>query len=206
MVAATVPSSAFARQRGGYDTAWEIGPVIRGRNYSVGMPPHPTATRNGWAFDFPGPRRSDGHVHYVTRATGPLDGARGIRVRYRVDARRGTRFIPQETPNLAPKVSLFIQARGDDWNARRGSEFDRWYSPHGREYTLEPGVHEITIMFDENWIAVMGSDRNRAPREFLRTLQNASRVGLTFGSSSRRGHGIFATGPARFELLEFSLI
>ncbi|HLL30420.1 MAG TPA: hypothetical protein VK403_05440, partial [Allosphingosinicella sp.] len=34
--------------------AWTIGPIIRGRNHSVGMPLHPTARRGGgWYFDIP---------------------------------------------------------------------------------------------------------------------------------------------------------
>ena len=41
---------------------WEIGPIINGKNYSVGMPASPTQTSEGWAFDFP---LSPGSVHYL---------------------------------------------------------------------------------------------------------------------------------------------
>ncbi|MFB0614142.1 hypothetical protein [Aurantiacibacter poecillastricola] len=189
-----------------YAREWEIGPVIRGRNYSVNMPPHPDTAAEGWFFDFPGPRRQDGHVHYVTRRTGPLDRARGLRLRYRIDARPGTRFVPQERPDAPPLLSLYIQRAGDDWRARGDTRFHRWYSPDSRVIELTPGTHELVIWFDENWISVMGSDRDRSPREFAATLANAARIGMTFGTHGGRGHGIFATQPARFTLLDFSVL
>ena len=101
---------------------WEIGPRIRGRNYSLGMPFHPKAADDGWFFDFPGPRRADGHVHYLTRRTAPLDTARGLRLRYRIDAAPHTRFVPQESPDREATLSLFIQRAGDDWLARNGTQ------------------------------------------------------------------------------------
>ncbi|MBH5321923.1 hypothetical protein [Aurantiacibacter sediminis] len=200
------PSLALAQ--GGRDFAydWEIGPVIRGRNYSVGMPPHPVVTRDGWYFDFPGPRRRDGHVHYITRPSGPLDRARGIRIRFRIDARRNTRFVPQEHPDLHATLSLYLQENGDDWSGRGRGEFSRWYSPTAALIELTPGAHEASIMFDENWISVMGSNRNRNPREFAAMLARVGTVGITFGSRQARGHGVFATAPARFELLDFAII
>ena len=194
------------RAAGQSPQGWEIGPVIRGRSYSPGMPLHPRAARQGWYFDFPGPSRRDGHVHYVTRPTGPLDQARGIRLRYRIDTAHGTRFVPQEFPDRTAILSLFVQRAGDDWRAREQTEFHRWYSPNDRVIPLARGVHELTILFDENWISVMGSDRERSAREFAETLAHASRVGFTLGSAGGRGHGVFATGPARFTVLQFMVI
>lgn len=201
-IAGTVP--ALARREPWVE--WEIGPVVRGRNYSVGMPLHPAPLREGWFFDFPGPRRSDGHVHYVTRNTGPLDNARGLRLRYRIDARPGTRFVPQEYADRTAILSLYLQRAGDDWLARRGTQFHRWYSPHDRVVAIEPGEHELIILFEENWISVMGSDHQQSPRAFADALANAARIGFTLGSDGGRGHGVFATGPARFTLLEFAVI
>lgn len=199
------PSTLVARA-GEWVREWEIGPVIRGRNYSVNMPPHPLESAEGWYFDFPGPRRADGHVHYVTRATGPLDQARGIRLRYRIDARPGTRFVSQEYPDREPWLSLYIQRRGDDWAARGRTRYHRWYSPDSRVVPLEPGEHELTIMFEENWISVMGSDHERSPREFAAALAEAGRIGFTLGTHGGRGHGIYATAPARFTVLDFSVL
>ena len=172
--------------------AWQIGPIIDGRNYSVGMPLTPAEGRDGATFPIPGPTRADGHVHYVTLPVRDLIGAERITLRYRIDAPRGTRFLQQEAPGAAPAtLSLFIQRRGDSWRKRH--PFHRWYSPNGRTVTLAPGVHEVSIGLDENWISMMGSDVNRNPREFAQALANAGRVGFTFGGSSGRGHGVFAT-------------
>ncbi|MGB3167417.1 MAG: hypothetical protein WBA68_11650 [Alteraurantiacibacter sp.] len=201
-----MPQVALAHAGSDPATDWTIGPVIRGRNYSAGMPLHPTEAGRGWFFDFPGPRREDGHVHYVTRATVPLDRARGLRLRYRIDARPGTRFVPQEHPDLPGTISLYIQRAGDDWNGRGATEFSRWYSPGQTVRELSAGEHEIVILFDENWRSVMGSNRRRNPDAFRDALANAATVGMTFGSRRARGHGVFATAPARFTLLEFAVI
>lgn len=206
IAAAAVPSAVIAQGYDEFAVDWTIGPVIRGRNYSVGMPPHPTAQGRGWFFDFPGPDASNGHVHYVTRQTGSLAGARGIRVRYRIDARRGARFVPQENPDMPGTMSIYLQADGDDWRGRGRSAFARWYSPNESYIYLEPGEHEHTVWFNENWISVMGSNRQANPREFDAMLANAGVIGLTFGSTMFRGHGVFATQPARFTLIDFQVI
>src|SRR5688500_16247487 len=54
--------------------AWEIGPLVRGRNYSIGMPANPTPTRDGGlTFEFPQGAR--GEIDALTTAVGPLSGA-----------------------------------------------------------------------------------------------------------------------------------
>src|SRR5262245_40016894 len=60
---------------------WLIGPVIRGKNYSPGMPSQPTAAGRGWSFNFPA---QDG-VHYVTTSlSGPLIGRGEVKVRFSI--------------------------------------------------------------------------------------------------------------------------
>src|SRR5690606_28624779 len=76
--------------------AWEIGPVIKSRNYSHNMPLRPTPTREGFQIDFPWPDARAGHIHYVTFRHGPLEGKRRIVMRYRIDAEPGVRFVPQD--------------------------------------------------------------------------------------------------------------
>src|SRR5215831_4180376 len=62
-------------------TRWLIGPVIRGKNYSPGMPSQPTAAGRGWSFNFPA---QDG-VHYVTTSlSGPLIGHGEVKVRFSI--------------------------------------------------------------------------------------------------------------------------
>lgn len=186
---------------------WEIGPVIRGENYSVGMPLRPQPTRNGWAFDFPHSTKEAGHVHYITFDPGSLAEASRIKVRYRVDADPGTHFVPQEHPHLPGTVSLFFQRRGDDWSAKGGYALFRWYAPVHTVQEIAPGVHEMTVEFDDpRWGSVVGGTKSGDnPRPFQVALANASSIGLVFGSTAARGHGVYATAPARFELLDFDI-
>lgn len=189
---------------------WEIGPVIRGKNYSVGMPLHPVQGRGqSWSFDFPrapDARGRGGHVHYVTFAPGSLAGKTKIRVRYRIDAAQGVRFVPQEFPDRTAVMSLYFQRRGDTWTAKGRYRFYRWYAPNAAVQTIEPGVHEFTLALDDpRWIAVMGGTSSTNPAKFRQALEQVSRVGLVFGSNGGRGHGVYATGPARFTLLSFHI-
>jgi hypothetical protein len=186
---------------------WEIGPIIRGQNYSLNMPLAPMQTEGGWAFNFPNSTKADGHVHYVTFDPGSLRNASLIRVRYRVDARQGTRFVPQEDSHRPGTVSLFFQRRGDNWSARGRYALYRWYAPAHTVQEIAPGIHEMTVRLDDPaWGSVVGGIKaGDRPRAFERSLANASRVGLVFGSTAARGHGVYATAPARFELLDFEI-
>src|SRR5436190_5950348 len=135
--------------------AWEIGPWVRGRNYSVGMPASPAPTREGGlAFDFPVAGR--GQVDALTIAVGSLADARQITLRYRVDAAAGTRFIADESPNEPATVSLYFQQRGDNWSANGRYASYRWYSPIRTVVPLAPGEHSVTVQLDEAWTNVWG--------------------------------------------------
>lgn len=184
---------------------WEIGPEIRGKNYSVGMPSSLREGEDGPFFDFPYPDVRAGHVHYVTHPARSLLGAKEIRLRYRIDAAPGTRFHPRENPRAAATLSLYFQRRGDNWTARRGYETYRWYVSSDKMMPLRPGVHEVTVSLDDNWTAVTRSNARNNPEAFRGALANTDRVGFVFGSSGGRGHGVYATAPARFTLLDFEI-
>lgn len=186
---------------------WQIGPIIRGKNYSVGMPLQPVPTRTGWYFDFPYASKAAGHVHYVTFAPGALSDKSRIVVRYRVSAAAGTRFVPQEQPDLAGTVSLYVQRRGDTWTAKGRYAGYRWYAPDDTVQPLKPGTHSLVVDLDDPmWRSVVGGMRSgKQPAMFDATLNDPGRIGLVFGSATLRGHGVFATAPARFELLSFNI-
>lgn len=196
-----LPSTAGAQSA----SDWEIGPTIRGRNYSVGMPLSPSPAGRGWYFDFPYPSEAAGHVHYVTFQPGSLAGKSKIVVRYRVDAPPGVQFRARKAPEQPATVSLYFQRYGDNWTARRHFEYYRWFAPTVREIT--PGLHEMTVSLRDNgWISVLGKPRTSNPAAFEMALAETERVGLLFGSASGRGHGVYATGPARFTLIDFRII
>lgn len=183
--------------------AWEIGPIIRGKNYSYRMPLHPEATRAGPSFEIPGPTAAQGHVHYLTVPTRPLAGARRISLTYRIDAAPGTRFVPQESPHRPALLSLYFQRAGDGWTTRQPDW--RWYAPANRTMPLRPGTHTVRIGLDENWVAMTGPGAQANPRGFAAALAETARVGFVFGSEGGRGHGVYATGPARFTILDFRM-
>ena len=187
-------------------TEWAIGPIIKGRNYSVGMPRTMAPGRDGPWVAFPVVRAAPGHVHYVTLPTGPLPPDATIKVRYRIDAAQGTRFVPQEVPDQTATVSFVMQRRGDNWTAKRGYEHFRWYSPAAEVDPIEPGVHTMTLRLDDGrWTNVHGHSRSDHPRAFAEALANLDNVGMVFGSHGLRGHGVYATAPARFTLLDFTI-
>jgi hypothetical protein len=181
---------------------WEIGPQIRGRNYSVGMPLRPSATRKGEpTFEFP----QGGEIDALTTAVGPLAEARRITFRYRVEAARGVRLVSSETPDQPPTVSLYFQQEGDNWSGRGRYASYRWYVPARAVIPLTPGEHSVTVRLDETWTNVNGQPNTRDPQGFAAALANTARIGVAFGTSSARSHGVYATGPARFTLLELDI-
>jgi hypothetical protein len=183
--------------------AWVIGPIIRGKNYSVGMPLHPTPARRGWSFEFPYPNVGAGHVHYVTTQAGSLEGKSRIVMRYRIDGARGVRFVPREYPQFPATVSLFFQRAGDSWSGKR-HPYHRWWSPDATMRVLAPGEYEMRVsLSDPDWVPVMTGNSGANPRAFRDALMEADRVGLVFGSNGGRGHGVYATAPARFTLLSY---
>ncbi|WP_435419268.1 hypothetical protein WAB17_06870 [Parerythrobacter aurantius] len=182
--------------------AWEIGPVIKGRSYSIGMPRQPDAERGGAVgFAFP----VEGEVDALTTAVGSLEGARQITMRYRIEAARGTRFVPSEAPDQTATVSLYLQRAGDTWSARGKYSSYRWYVPVRAVMPITPGTHTVTIRFDEQWTNVFGVPNTDDPQGFAATMRNTARIGVAFGSAGLRSHGVYATGPARFTLLSLDI-
>lgn len=184
--------------------AWEIGPWVRGRNYSVGMPAHPNEGPGG-ALSLQFPAAGRGEVDALTTAIGPLEGARRITVRYRVDMARGTRLVPAERPEEPATVSLYFQQRGDTWSAKGRYGSYRWYAPARAVVPLTPGTHTMTVRLDEGWSNVHGVSNADDPAGYQRALADTARIGLGFGTIGLRSHGVYATGPARFTLLGFEI-
>lgn len=204
MVAAAFAGPNVALQAAGPSAAqWAIGPIIKGRNYSVNMPQTLHETSDGPAFDFPYPSAANGHVHYVTVPVQSLQGAKRLTLRYRIDAKPGTRFLEQENPQGLGTLSLYFQRAGDRWSMR--TPHHRWYAPSNREMPLRPGTHTVSISLNEPWVAMMGGDAKTLPQAFDSALNQTAYVGFTFGGSSGRGHGVFATAPARFTVLDYRI-
>lgn len=184
--------------------AWEIGPMVRGKNYSVGMPANPRpGPEEALVMDFPLAGR--GQVDAMTTAAGSLAGARSITLTYRIDAAPPTRFVPDEVPDGTATVSLYFQRAGDTWSAKGRYASYRWYSPAHAVVPLAPGMHTIKVRFDEEWTNVYGKSNRSVPGLYAAAMRESSRIGLAFGSAGGRSHGVYATGPARFTLLNWKI-
>lgn len=181
---------------------WVIGPVIRGRNHSVGAPLHPTPRRDGsFHIDIP---RAPGSVHYVTFPHGSLAGKRRIVMDYRVEAAPGVRIVPATEPRTGPSmITLYFQRRGDTWTARGPYEAYRWYATFATHAPLRPGTFRMVAPLTGKWTAVQRSNAFTAPGAFRDALQGAGEVGFVLGGGSGYGHGVSATGPARIVVTSF---
>jgi hypothetical protein len=181
--------------------AWTIGPIIRGRNYSVGAALHPTARRGGgWQIDLP---RAPGSVHYVTFPHGPLAGKRRLVMRYRVEAARGVRLLAASDGRSAGMITFYFQRRGDNWSGRGRFETYRWYATFATQSPLTPGDHVMAAPLDGAWTAVETSSARTSPAAFRQALAAADQVGFVLGGGDGFGHGVTATGPARLIVTDF---
>ena len=181
--------------------AWSIGPIIKGRNYSQGVPRHPSPRRGGgWQVDLP---QRPGSLHYVTFPHGSLAGKSRIVMRYRIEAAPGVRIAPATAPESPSILTLFFQRGGDNWSARGRFEAYRWYATFASQSPIQPGQHEIAASLSGNWTAVMTSSARTNPSGFRDALANADQVGFVLGGGDGYGHGVYATGPARLVVTDF---
>ena len=180
---------------------WVIGPIIKGRNYSEGVPLHPTPRRGGgWYVDLP--QRPSG-IHYVTFPHGSLAGKRRIVLRYRIEAAPGVRIVPSTVPQLPSMITPYFQRAGDNWSARGRYETYRWYATFATHSPIKPGEHQIVAPLNGNWTAVLTSSARSHPAAFQEAIADAREVGFVLGGGDGYGHGVYATGPARLIVTEF---
>lgn len=173
---------------------WEIGPVIGGKNHSVGLPLHPTASGEGWYFDF-------GEPHYVTRNEGPLTGKSRIRARFRVEGDGKLFGAGGEGPTA---VTLYFAHRLNDWM----NDGTRWWATFAPHYLLNvPDEFTIDVPLDAaaGWTSVFTLNSKDAPAGFNACKDDAGRIGFTFANHTGWGHGARAVGKVRFHCLEFSV-
>ena len=181
-------------------SAWVIGPIIRGQNYSRGMPLHPSpAPRGAFQIDLP---QAPGSVHYVTFPHGSLAGKNRIVMRYRIEAAPGVRILPRNYPTQAALITPYFQRSGDNWTAKGQFETYRWYGTFATQ-PIQPGEHVIVAPLNGNWTAVQTSSARSNPAAFRDAVVNADQVGFVLGGGDGYGHGVYATGRARLIVTEF---
>ena len=180
---------------------WTIGPIIRGRNYSVNVPLRPTARPGGGFYiDLP---RGPGSVHYVTFPHGSLAGKSRIVMRYRIEADRGVRILASSDGRSPSMLTLYFQRGGDNWSGRRSFETYRWYATFATHTPLTAGEHVMVAPLAANWTAVGTSTARTNPGAFRAAVANADQVGFVLGGGDGYGHGVYATGRARLIVTDF---
>lgn len=194
-------ASAAAAAHNLDSSAWVIGPIIRGRNYSVGMPLHPTPRRGGgFHIDLP---RAPSSVHYVTFPHGSLSGKRRIVMRYRVETDRGVRIEPSTAPGAPSMITLYFQRAGDNWSGKRRFESYRWYATFATHSPIVAGEHTMVAPLNGPWTAVQTSSARTNPDAFGYAIADADQVGFVLGGGDGYGHGAHATGRARLVVTDF---
>ena len=196
-----VEASAAAETYQSNADLWVIGPIIRGRNYSHGMPLHPTPRRGGgFQFDFP---QAPGSVHAVTFAHGSLAGKRRIVMRYRIETEPGADIRARSDPAYPGMITLYFQRRGDTWTTRGPYETYRWFATFATHTPVLAGTFEMIAPLNGNWTATQVSSAQTAPAAFRDAVANAEQVGFVLGGGNGYGHGAFARGRARMIVTEF---
>lgn len=177
--------------------AWEIGPVIDGKNYSKGLPLRPTQYADGWGF----PISATAEPHYVTTRIDSLVGKSQIRLRFKVEG-DGTIHgagCPVDSPS---KVSLYVQRDDDEWQMNGW----RWWHGPSSVKLAGAGTHEIVAPLDDTaWRSVEGMTAASSPVNWTATKRDTHRVGFTFGNCEGAGHGARATAPVRFVVTAFGI-
>ncbi len=180
--------------------SWDIGPTIQGRNYSEDTPPSPASVRGGMAVVIP---PAPGSVHYVTRASAPLAGARRIVMHYRIDLAPGARIFARTAPGQPGMLTLYFQRAGDSWSGNGRFEAYRWYATFATDHDLAAGEHTMVAPLDAGWTAVETSSARTNPHAFAAALAETDRIGFVLGGGDGYGHGVYASGPARIVVTDF---
>lgn len=183
----------------GYWGDWYIGPIINGKDYSIGMPLKPTTVVNdGWVINFPS---TGGKVDYISlKNPQPLLGARAISVTYEIT---GGGFTPYEEPTKQALFGLEFQRRGDNWSASGAYASYRWYGHPALTLQAGKGVLMIPLVLSA-WSNVYGQSTDQAG--FNLALTYVDNISITFGHSSGVGHGVYATQPSTFRMVKFEVL
>ncbi|HEX8216736.1 MAG TPA: hypothetical protein VF577_04660 [Allosphingosinicella sp.] len=197
------PAEASSEAAARDPNAWTIGPIIRGRNYSVAAPLHPLPRRGGgWYIDLPS---HPGSVHYVTFPHGTLAGKRRIVMRYRIETAPGVRIEASTAPGTPGTITLYFQRGRDNWSGRGRFEAYRWYATFATQSPIRAGDHVIVAPLDGNWTAVERSSARTNPVAFRDAIAEADQVGFVLGGGDGYGHGVYATGRARLIVTDFRI-
>lgn len=179
-------------------------PMVRGNapwrfHNSPGMPEAPSIG-HGNVFSFGFPQSPQAAVHSVKGPPQSLIGASLIRAEF--DVTGGGFIAPQATDGSA-LVSIMFQRKGDDLLSGVGEFVNyRWYALMSVPLVQGQSVLAIPLT-DGNWTNVEGQHN---PAGFAAAVADCEAIYITFGHSSGRAHGVYASEPSAFALNVISII
>lgn len=178
---------------------WEIGPVISGYNYSLGLPLHPTLEANGeCSFAI----STTAEPHYITRAINGLAGKTKMTLVYRAEGAVGTLIHGKGCAVTSPSsIVPYFQRAGDNWSA----DGYRWWAPYARIRLDKPSAGAVAVLFAGPWVAHYSLTAVANPTQFAAAKTNAGRIGFTFANCEGQGHGARATAPVKFVIASFTV-
>ncbi len=171
-----------------------------------------TGGSSGWSIGAPETRSTDetftiprtGSINYVTRPSGSLAGKKRITLRYRIEMAEGVQIIPASVAEQLSIITLYFQRQGDDWSGGGEKNLFRWYATSKFQSPIVAGEHVLTAsLADDIWTAVNDGNSAAQASYFALAMRDASRVGFVLGGGTGFGHGVRATGPATFTIVDF---
>lgn len=165
--------------------------------YSRGVTLRPVPAPAVLKFSFP---RHDG-IHYLVK---PVNGIVGkiITMTYSVIS-QGAIFTC--SGGTTPTLRFYFQHKEDNMLGTGDNEFRRWWS-NPVSAKIEPGKRVLSVKLEpDQWSSVFGKYGTKRPELFKSAIKNAGRLGITFGSESQFGHGVWLKdGSAVFRLISFT--
>jgi len=171
---------------------WNMGPQIRGAQYSIGMP---TTVGDRWEFPSPTKEVPYPHAGYVTR---PISLAGKTRIRMTWEIEGEGPFLAAVDTQIPPYLCFHFQRNGDDWSGVNQFESYRWYSKDQVNLAPGPASLEVPLQWSA-WVSVMGK---ATEADFAAALNDVCCTGFAFGGASGKGHGAYATKPGSFFVLK----
>lgn len=175
-------------------SGWYIGPIVDGKNYSEGMPSKPTLQGQGWVISFP----RTGGVDAVIKDSPPsLVGAKALVMKYTVT---GGGFLATDESNVAGRVGICLQRKGDNWSGAGAYQQYRLYST--ARPLLTSGAFTLTVPLVAGKLTdVAGKPASQAAIDSV--VANLDNYSVVFGGSFA-SHGVYATQPSAFTMLSLT--
>ena len=171
-------------------SGWYFGPIIKGKNWSKGMPKRPDFTPDpSRILEFEMPVGIGAEVDYLVGDPITLTGKDKLLFAFDY---QGPEPYPVEGPSAPATATICLMRRGDNWSAKGKYEHYRWYQPTPL-LRIKEGKWAVELSLTEGeWTNVFGRKAKDYPEQFDACLKNLGNIAICFGTRRARGHGVRA--------------